>query len=105
MDTNCIFCKIVTKQIPSSIVYEDDNFLGFLDIHPVTRGHMLLIPKVHYPWIHETPSDLVALAFTKVKDLINDMRVRIPCDFVEVSVVGKDVPHFHIHLIPRMMAD
>jgi len=104
-NNNCIFCKIVSREIPADITYEDEDFLGFLDIEPVTPGHLLLIPKEHFKWIHETPDELVAKAFIATKKIINKMRESLPCDYVQIVVVGKDVPHFHIHLIPRMLGD
>ena len=55
---NCIFCKIVRGEIPSQKVYEDSDFLAFLDIHPKGTGHTLLIPKQHYPWFTDVPEDL-----------------------------------------------
>ncbi len=107
MDKNndCLFCKIIDKKIPAYIIYEDSDFLGFLDINPVVKGHSLLIPKEHYEWIHETPDETIAKAFVVVKKLIIKMRKNLNCDYVQVSVVGKDVPHFHIHLIPRKLND
>ncbi len=102
---DCLFCKIIDKKIPAYIVYEDNNFLGFLDIRPVVKGHSLLIPKEHYEWIHETPDEIIAKAFIIVKKLIIKMRKSLSCDYVQVVVVGKDVPHFHIHLIPRRLND
>ncbi len=102
---DCLFCKIIDKKIPAYIVYEDNNFLGFLDIKPVVKGHSLLIPKEHYEWIHETPDEIIAKAFIIVKKLIIKMRKSLSCDYVQVVVVGKDVPHFHIHLIPRRLND
>ncbi len=102
---DCIFCKIVNKEIPAFIIYEDDRFLSFLDIKPVTEGHSLLIPKEHYKWIHETPDEIVAQSFIVAKNLINKMRKGLGCDYVQLVVVGKDVPHFHIHLIPRSLGD
>ena len=101
MNETCIFCKISTKVIPSSVVYEDDKFFGFLDIQPVAKGHTLLIPKSHHAWMHETPDDLLAEIFILTKKMMNTLRKGLGCDYVQVSVVGKDVPHFHIHLIPR----
>jgi histidine triad (HIT) family protein len=98
-----IFGKIIRGEIPATKVYEDERFLAFLDINPVTKGHTLLIPKEHYTWIHEAPDDLVAAIFVKAKQLINAMRVGIPCDYVQVGIVGNEVPHFHIHLIPRYL--
>lgn len=96
-----IFEKIIDGEIPAIKVYEDDKCLAFLDIHPVTKGHTLLIPKTHYTWIHEAPDELVGEIFIKAKTLINAMRSGIPCDYVQIGVVGNEVPHFHIHLIPR----
>jgi histidine triad (HIT) family protein len=102
---NCIFCKIALKEIPSSIVYEDDKFFGFLDIKPVSNGHSLLIPKEHHVWMHETPDELISGAFITTKRLMNAMLKSLGCDYVQLSIVGKDVPHFHIHLIPRYFND
>ncbi len=96
-----IFEKIIDGEIPATKVYEDEKFLAFLDIHPVTKGHTLLIPKAHYTWIHEAPDELVGEIFIKAKEIINAMRSGIPCDYVQIGVVGNEVPHFHIHLIPR----
>lgn len=98
-----IFGKIIRGEIPATKVYEDNQFLAFLDINPVTKGHTLLIPKEQYTWIHEAPDDVVAAIFVKAKEIIQAMRAGIPCDYVQVGVVGNEVPHFHIHLIPRML--
>lgn len=98
-----IFGKIIRGEIPATKVYEDDIFLAFLDINPVTKGHTLLIPKEQYTWIHDAPDELVAAIFVKSKELINAMRKGLPCDYVQVGVVGNEVPHFHIHLIPRSL--
>ncbi len=100
-----IFGKIIRKEIPATIVYEDDQFLAFLDINPVRKGHTLLIPKERYTWIHEAPDDLISDIFVKAKELINIMREGLPCDYVQLGVVGNEVPHFHIHLIPRMLSE
>lgn len=94
---------IIDGEIPATKVYEDDKFLAFLDIHPVSKGHTLLIPKEHYNWIHEVPDTLVGDIFIKAKEIINSMRTNIPCDYVQIGVVGNEVPHFHIHLIPRSL--
>ncbi len=100
-----VFGKIIHGEIPATKVYEDDQFLAFLDISPVAKGHTLLIPKEQYMWIHDTPDDLVAAIFVKAKELINAMRAGLPCDYVQLGVVGNEVPHFHIHLIPRMFSE
>lgn len=98
-----VFQMIIDGEIPATKVYEDDKFLAFLDIHPVSKGHTLLIPKEHYNWIHEVPDTLVGDIFIKAKEIINSMRTNIPCDYVQIGVVGNEVPHFHIHLIPRSL--
>lgn len=103
--TDCIFCKIITGEIPSTKVYEDELFFGFLDINPVTKGHTLLVPKEHSSWMQETSSDVVGKIFICTKELMKKMIDRVPCDFVQVVVEGIQVKHFHIHLIPRMTGD
>jgi histidine triad (HIT) family protein len=102
---SCIFCKIIAGEIPAAKVYEDDKCLAFLDIKPVNPGHVLLIPKEHYPTMVETPDDLVAYLFIKAKALMPVIKQTMQADYVAVSVVGVDVPHFHIHLIPRRFDD
>ncbi len=104
-EKNCIFCKIIKKKIPSDIIYEDEDFLGFLDINPVVKGHSLLIPKKHYEWIQDVPDLLLADSFIVSKKIIKKIIITLGCDYVQVVVVGKDVPHFHIHLIPRLLND
>ena len=101
----CVFCKIINKEIPSSIVYEDDKFFCFLDINHVTKGHTLLVPKEHHTWMHEVPDELLAESFIITKKLMNSMIKGLGCDYVQILVVGNDVPHFHIHIIPRHLND
>jgi histidine triad (HIT) family protein len=100
-----IFGKIIRGELPATKVYEDEQFLAFLDINPITKGHILLIPKDQYTWIHEVPNELLAQSFIKAKELIIAMRAGLPCDYVQVGVVGNEVPHFHIHLIPRTFSE
>lgn len=104
-DPNCIFCKIVSKEIPAEVVYEDIEALVFLDINPVNEGHLLIIPKEHYPYITDTPDNLVSSLFVLAKNLMPKLKDAMKADYVVVSVVGTDVPHFHIHLIPRFQND
>ncbi len=98
---NCIFCKIIKGEIPSNKIYEDEKFLAFLDINPESKGHTLLIPKDHYEWIQDTPDELISEIFVVAKKIIKDLIKETDCQFVKVKVIGKDVPHFHIHLIPE----
>ncbi|HEY9584609.1 MAG TPA: HIT family protein [Candidatus Paceibacterota bacterium] len=105
MDANCIFCKIVKGEIPADVVYEDDKALAFLDIHPVNPGHVLVVPKSHHPTILETPDAVVSDIFVKAKKLMIAIKEAAQADFIVLSVVGTDVPHLHLHLIPRYHKD
>ncbi len=98
-----IFEKIVAREIPADIVFEDEDTLAFLDINPVQHGHLLVITKKPYPWIQDVPDEEVAHAFVVAKNLVPKVKAATDCDYVRVTVVGKDVPHFHIHLIPAWL--
>ena len=104
MDT-CIFCKISKGEIPSSKIYEDENFFAFLDINPVSDGHMLIIPKKHTVWMQEANDETISGIFKLAKKLMLALKSGLNCDYVQVSVGGTDVPHFHVHLIPRYLND
>lgn len=101
MQNDTIFGKIIRKEIPATIIYEDEICLAFLDIHPVAKGHTLLIPKAHYVWMQEVPDELLSSLFLTAKMLMKAIQIATSSDFVQVVVEGKEVPHFHIHLIPR----
>lgn len=100
MQDKTIFQKIIDREIPATIVYEDDRFLAFLDINPVTKGHTLLIPKDLYVWIQDMPNDLLGDIMIKAKELVIAIKKATACHLVEIVIEGNDVPHFHIHLIP-----
>src|SRR3989338_164357 len=102
---DCIFCKIVAGEIPAAKVHEDELSVAFLDINPVGDGHTLLIPKAHHQMMSDTPDDLVAALYVTAKQLMVRIKQAMTADFVVLSVVGIDVPHFHIHLIPRHNSD
>ena len=102
---DCIFCKIIAGEIPSAKVYEDGRFLAFLDINPVTDGHVLLIPKAHHQMMVDLPDELIGPIYQAAKQLMQRIKAAMAADFVALSVVGVDVPHFHIHLIPRRSGD
>ncbi|MBP6857922.1 MAG: HIT domain-containing protein [Candidatus Pacebacteria bacterium] len=105
MENDTVFGKIIRGEIPATKVYENEKFLAFLDINPVAKGHTLLIPKEKYTWIHDVPNELLAESFIKAKEIILAMKDGIPCDYVQIGVVGNEVPHFHIHLIPRSLSE
>jgi histidine triad (HIT) family protein len=102
---DCIFCKIIKGEIPAEKIYEDKKVLAFLDINPVTPGHVLLIPKEHYTMMTDVPDELLGYCYLKAKELMPKIKLGMKADYVSVSVVGLDVPHFHIHLIPRNFDD
>lgn len=103
---DCIFCKFATREIkPNEVIDEDEYSLSFLDIHPVNPGHVLIIPKTHFPKLIETPDEFISKLFIKAKELMPAIQKATQADFVVLTVVGTDVPHFHIHLIPRFNTD
>lgn len=98
---NCIFCKIIKGEIPCAKIYEDDKFFAFLDINPESDGHTLLIPKEHFVWMQDTPDEIISEIFITAKKLMKKLITEKGCEFVRLKIIGKDVPHFHIHLIPE----
>jgi len=95
----CIFCQIVARKSPCYRVYEDDLFLGFLDIRPRTIGHTLLIPKKHYRWVYEVPQfEKYWLAVLKISQA---MQKTLKPTFITYVTHGLEVPHAHIHILPR----
>jgi len=101
---DCIFCKIASGEIPAEIIAEDDDFIAFLDVKPVAPGHTLLIPKKHYRWFYDIPDDEYTALFLKAKQIIPELKQRYDAEYVKLGAVGTDVPHTHIHLIPRNIA-
>jgi histidine triad (HIT) family protein len=95
----------VRGEIPADKTYEDDQTLAFLDIHPKSPGHILLIPKEHYPWFTDVPEELSAVLFTNARHLAQKIKKQHNADYVRLGIVGTDVPHTHIHLIPLHLKD
>jgi histidine triad (HIT) family protein len=100
-----IFEKIIDREIPADIVYESENSIAFLDIQPVAKGHVLLITKKPYVWMTDVPVDELSEIFILAQKMMQTMKRSLSCDYIQLGVVGKDVPHFHIHLIPRYLSD
>jgi histidine triad (HIT) family protein len=82
-----VFGKIIRGEIPATKVYEDEEFLAFLDITPVTKGHTLLIPKEQYTWIHDAPDEVIAKIFVTAKKIIEAQRASLSCDYIQVGVI------------------
>ena len=103
---DCIFCKIIAGEIPSYTIYEDEDFKVFLDISPASKGHALIVPKVHYANIYDIDEEVAAKAMKLAKKLATRMTKVLGCDGFNLvqnnnEVAGQTVFHFHIHLIPR----
>lgn len=95
-----IFSRIINREIPGHIIAEDDSFIAFLDITPVTTGHTLIVPKREVDFIFDLqPSELGALMLFAQK-VSRAIGAAIPCKKVGVSVIGLEVPHAHMHLMP-----
>jgi histidine triad (HIT) family protein len=104
-EKNCIFCKIIKGEIPCDKIFENKNFLVFLDIKPVSFGHLLIIPKKHTIWMQDVDDKTIGDIYKLAKKMMLALKKGLKCDYIQISVVGNEVPHFHIHLIPRYKND
>jgi len=95
-----IFSKIVSNEIPSYKVYENENFLAFLDINPLKKGHTLVIPKIEVDYIFDLESKEYQELWNFAKLVAKGMKRVIKCERISIVVMGLEVPHAHIHLIP-----
>lgn len=95
-----IFSKIVSKEIPCLAIHENDEFLAFLDVNPLVQGHTLVIPKIEIDYIFDLDDDLLQRMILFSKEVARVLKDKFPCKKIGVSVVGLEVPHAHIHLIP-----
>ena len=100
-----IFTKIINREIPGQIVAEDDRFLAFLDIMPMVLGHTLVVPKKEADYIYDLSDDDLAAIHVFAKKVAAAVRKAVPCKRIGVAVIGLEVPHAHIHLIPMNSAD
>jgi histidine triad (HIT) family protein len=109
-DPNCIFCKIVTGELPATIVDEDERTLAFMDINPATRGHALVIPRAHAADLHAISAEDLQACALAAQRLAGRVVERLDADGVNVlnaagSVAWQTVFHFHFHVIPRYRDD
>ncbi len=107
--SDCIFCQIVSGQIPSSKVYEDEEVLAFLDITQVTKGHTLVIPKHHYRNMLEMDAEAASSLFARVPKIAQQLREKLGASGVNIinnneEAAGQTVFHTHVHLLPRFDA-
>lgn len=95
-----IFSKIIAGEIPSYKIAEDEQFFAFLDIHPLVEGHVLVIPKIEVDKFFDVPDEYLGRLLVFAKPIAKAMEKAFPCDRVGLSVVGLEVPHAHLHLVP-----
>jgi len=95
---NCIFCKIVSGEISSYKIYEDDNYLAFLDIFPATDAYTLIIPKKHYRWVWDVEN--IGEYFEVVKKIVNHYRNVAGHESMYSMIIGEEVPHAHVRIFP-----
>ena len=100
-ETNCVFCKIVRGEIPVHATYENEFVIAFPDIKPVSDGHTLVIPKEHHQWFFEVPEKMANEWFSAAQMLALKLKDEHKSDYIELKIIGIDMPHAHIHLIPR----
>lgn len=107
---DCIFCKILKNEIPSSTVYEDENFRAIMDIGPIAKGHVILLAKEHVANLLEADDELLSAAFLTAKKVANAVKKTVGCDGINIlqnngKAAGQTVFHLHIHVIPRNYND
>lgn len=110
MKNNCVFCAIVEGEIPSFKVYEDDLLLAYLDINPVSKGHTLVIPKVHTECLLDTPDETLAAVIARVKKVAAHIKEVLGCGGFNIvqnngETAGQTVHHVHFHIVPRYEGD
>jgi histidine triad (HIT) family protein len=107
-DDECLFCNIVSGDVPASLVFEDPESIAFLDTRPLFPGHLLLVPKEHYETLSDLPEKLVSSLFLNAQKLASVVKETMDAEgsFVAMNnVVSQSVPHFHIHIVPRKRKD
>jgi len=98
--TNCIFCKIVSGEIPAIKIWEDKKYLAFLDMNPIKPGHTLIIPKKHSEYIFDLSDNEYTELMLKTKKIAKFLKEKLESKRIGVIVEGFGVPHTHVHLIP-----
>lgn len=106
----CLFCKIITKQIPSEIVYEDNASLAVLDVAPRAPGHTIVLPKMHAESILDLPDTTIEPVFATVKKVTAMLKKALAPDGFTIGInhghaAGQAIDHLHIHVIPRWSSD
>lgn len=100
---DCVFCKIAKGELPCYKIYEDKDFLAFLDINPRNPGHSLVIPKKHYRWVWDVPN--IDKYYKVAGKVANALKKALKTDWICSIVWGEEIPHAHVWLIPRFNND
>ena len=100
MSSNCLFCRIAAQQIPAHVVYQDDVLMAFLDIHPARVGHVLIIPREHFPYFEEIAPEQMARMTLLAQQIARAQKQLFNVARVGMAITGVHVAHAHIHLIP-----
>jgi histidine triad (HIT) family protein len=105
-DESCIFCKIVKKQAPASIIYEDETVIVFLDIRPLNEGHTLVIPKKHYVDIFDIPENQLSQVHKVAQQVSVAVKKATKADGISIiqqngKAAAQDIFHLHVHVVPR----
>ena len=98
--TDSIFTKIIKGEISCFKVLENEDFIAFLDVNPVSKGHTLVVPKLQIDYIYDLPEDIFSKLFIFSKQVSQMLKNSFSCNRIGISIVGLEVPHAHIHLIP-----
>ena len=100
MIPDSIFTKIIKGEIPCYKIAEDDRFIAFLDVFPIKKGHTLVVPKAQIDYLFDLDDSLLSDLMVFAKKVAQKMERAIPCERIGVAVIGLEVPHAHIHLVP-----
>jgi histidine triad (HIT) family protein len=95
-----IFSRIIAREIPAHIIAENDLYIAFLDAFPTTRGHTLVVPKAETDYIFDLDDEVYAGLMAFAKEIAGAVEKAVPCKRIGLAVVGLEVPHVHVHLIP-----
>ncbi len=103
---DCIFCKLANGDIPTNMIYQDDDFAVIMDAAPVSKGHALILPREHADNLYELPDETASKLMPLAKKIASRMKERLNCDGLNIlqnngETAGQSVFHFHMHVIPR----
>ncbi len=107
---DCLFCKIIRKEIPSDVIFENDFAIGVLDVNPVAPGHSMVIPRSHSETIVDLPENLIEGVFGAVREVLKKLKEKINPDAFTIGInhgraAGQAIDHLHVHVVPRWKND